>query len=182
MPVSAIVATALAANANSFATLAEAEQYFSDRLHSDAWTAATADQKAQALLWATKILDTRVAWKGSKSTQGQALNWPRAYVEDPNYAIMPPATAYSLSKFYLDSDTVPQVIKQAQCELALSLLSEDITQDADTTGLSSITVGSISLGINSADKKRVLPRPVRDLIAPYGTSIDSRTTTKLLRS
>lgn len=180
---STLVATPKDASANTYATRAEADTYFGDRLHASAWTSATTDQKDQALLWAAKILDTRVKWNGTKTTLGQAMDWPRAYVRDVDFVIPPPASSYDLDDFYIDADTVPNWLKWAQCEQALALLGSDISIDPGTTGYSAISVGSISLTIDKLDKTRVLPRPVRELVQPYGEILSGNAgSVKLLRA
>lgn len=178
----AILATPKHASANSYVTQAEAVTYFGDRLFSTVFTGAVSDDQIKALLWATKILDTRVDWKGVKTTGGQALDWPRAYVPDPDLTIPPPGTSLDLNEFYLDADTVPNFLKWAQCEQALALIGADTTLDPGTMGFSAISVGSISLTIDKLDKAKVLPRPVRDLIAQYGSVISGSGNAKLLRA
>lgn len=185
MPVSAINATAKDAAANSYITLADADQYFVDRPNSALWTAATSDAKTQALLLATKILDTRVRWKGMKTTALQALLWPRAYVDDPNLAQIPGQAPFPVGAqfyYYLDADTIPLFLKWAQCEQALALLGGDVTLDPDTQGFSSLSVGSISVTVDKLSAASVLPRPVRDIVALYGKIIAESGTAKLLRA
>lgn len=185
---STLVETVGAANANTYVTLAEANTYFGDRLHSTAWDAASDSEKTQALIMGARVLDTRVEWKGAKSSQTQAMDWPRAYVEDRDFKTVPPSVVVMFDNeaiVYLDSATVPNFIKWAQCEQALALLGEDITLDADSTGINSVSIGSLAVNFDKLDKRRVLPQPVRDLCAPYGTFVDqggAGRTAKLLRA
>lgn len=159
---SEIIATPKGATSNSYVTMAEAATYFSNRLHKDAWTEAGSSDKTAALLWATRLLDTRILWEGEKTDQVQALCWPRQYVVDPEKANL-----YGNSQ-YLDENAIPLFLKDAQCELALSLLTSDVTQDPDSTGMDSVSVGSLSIQYNSNQKVKVLPRAVRDLVHRYG--------------
>lgn len=115
-----IVATAGASNANSFVLQADATAYLEARLNSSAWTnAVDADQKA-ALVEATRELNYR-GWTGQKATAAQALAWPRVYALDPDAPV---------GSVYLDSTTVPQVIQDATCELALEFLKAGTTDVA----------------------------------------------------
>ena len=158
---SALVVSIGSVTANSYATRAEADAYAGDRLHSAAWTAAAADDKDRALLWATKILDTRVKWAGIISDYRQALAWPRSDVSSLN------------SGQYFLSTEIPPFVKQAQIELAIALLTEDRTLDPGSAGISSLSVpGAVSLTFDKTGQPPVLPQQVRDLIAPYG-SFDS---------
>jgi hypothetical protein len=168
---SSIIATEGAANANSYIDLAGAMTYFGDRLHKDDWANASANDRTAALLWAAKILDSRVSWNGTKATATQAMDWPRAYVEDKDAALLPPDQVYATSVIYLDATKVPQFVKDAQCELALSLLSADRSIDSDTDGLSALSVGSLSVSYFGGSKKSeaTLPKAVRELLNGYGT-------------
>jgi hypothetical protein len=166
----ALVSTAGAANANTYASLSDATTYFGDRLFSDTWNNATADQKTQALLWATKVLDTRVQWKGVRSSGLQALDWPRTYVLNPDWAgTLDGEVPGSDLDVYLPGDTIPAFLKWAQCEQALALLTEDITLDPGTKGFSSISLPGLSFQIDKLDARSVLPSSVTDIIKPYGT-------------
>ena len=128
-----LVATAGAANANSYITLADAEVYFTWRTTAT-WTAAAPsnDIKTAALELATAVLD-REKWLGTKGITAagaltQALAWPRRWA---------PTLEYDNEPTYLDADSVwvdltlayyselsvPAPIKQATCELALELLN-----------------------------------------------------------
>lgn len=168
MPVTAINATAGAASANSYITETDATQYFTDRLYADAWNAASSDERKAALLWATRVLDSRVDWHGVRATAAQSLDWPRAYVKDMDAALIPPSDPNYPGYTYLDGTIVPAAIKHAQCELALALLGGDITLDPGTQGFTSIAVGPISLGVDKNDKPQSLPRAVRELLVGFG--------------
>jgi hypothetical protein len=152
---SALVTTIAGTSSNSYLTRAEADAYFEDRLHSSTWSSASTVDRDRALLWAAKILDTRVSWSGTIVDYLQALSWPRHGVISIN-----------TSQYYLPTE-IPEFIKYAQAELALSLLSEDRTLDPQTAGISS--TGAVSLTFDKTTTPPVLPQAVRDLIAPYGT-------------
>ena len=143
MPVT-VIATAGAVNANSYITLAAAETYFESRLHDTAWTAESDANKDQALVWATAILDAYFDWYGTIRTTTQKLRWPRSGVLDADGR-------------WLDYDTIPEILENAVCELALEILKGDLTETPGLlgTGLSSFSLdGVLSLSI---DKALVLP-------------------------
>ena len=113
----AIVATAGAANANSYVTFSEAQAYLEARLHAEAWD--TSEQKQmQALIGATQELDP-MAWLGYRATSAQALSWPRTGVVNPD---APSWTEYGSSE-------IPARVKRMTYELALEMLraSDDVT-------------------------------------------------------
>ncbi len=68
-------------NSNSYATVAEMDIYFDNRLHSETWvTEASADDKTRALIQFTEVLDFLAPWLGQPTNLDQALRWPRANV------------------------------------------------------------------------------------------------------
>lgn len=76
MSVSNIIATPAHPQANSYVTVAEATQYFADRDNSTSWTGASADQKSQALIEATRLVDA-YRFHGCKLKEWQRLEFPR---------------------------------------------------------------------------------------------------------
>lgn len=48
---------------NSFVTLEEAEAYFAERLHAQAWTSAGESDRIVSLIQATRIFNTWLVWK-----------------------------------------------------------------------------------------------------------------------
>jgi len=57
-------ATPGAADANSYATVADADAYHEGHLYASAWTSASNTTKEQALVMATRWLDAQVRWAG----------------------------------------------------------------------------------------------------------------------
>lgn len=127
-----LVTTVSGASANSYVTLAQADAYFDERLNADDWTDQGDNDQKKALVMAARRLD-QVNWKGYKATSGQALAWPRSDLEDKD--------GYTVA-----SDTIPQQIQDAQCELALAILaSDDFLADTGLEGFESVKVGPISV-------------------------------------
>lgn len=81
MPVSDLITTPTAFNANSYISLLEANQYFLDRQESSDWTSATDDTKKQALIEATKLVDN-FRYAGEKYYDYQNLMFPRNWSSD----------------------------------------------------------------------------------------------------
>src|SRR5262249_16056974 len=134
-----IIATIGATDANSFVTMAEAENYHNARLNSAAWTDANADDKARALLMAANRLQLE-NWLGNRGTTTQRLAWPRLAVGkiDPvsvgfgyggNWGY---GGNYAYFTEVYQSNEIPQPVKDAQCELALAYLEgfDDGAEDA----------------------------------------------------
>lgn len=111
-----IVATAGAADANSFLSLASAELYVEGRWPSPAtWAAASTDDKNRALVSATRWLTT-LPWQGDAVDDTQALAWPRQSVVNPDS----PGS-------YLDTTVIPSRIANGTVELALAYIAGDTT-------------------------------------------------------
>jgi len=107
------------ANANSYILQADATTYFSLRIGSDAWTAATTGTKDSALVTATRMLD-RMVWTGEKTAADQDLEFPRTGLTDKDGN-------------EVASDAIPQEILDATCELALILIVNASAADVTST-------------------------------------------------
>ena len=101
-------------DADSYLSVADADTYHTNHSGSTDWSGADTAVKEKALRLATQYLDVRYngLWKGYRSNVGQALDWPRAYVDDSD-------------GFYYDSDEMPPRIKDATAELALKVIEGD---------------------------------------------------------
>ena len=122
-------------NANTYATLAEAEAYVSGHTASPLWGAATPDAKTAALLEACRLIDACFNWTGGAATAAQALAWPRVGMASRN-------------GYPIDPASIPQGLKDAQCELARQLIQfGDKTDDNDPQrlGITSLRAGPVSL-------------------------------------
>ena len=102
-----IIATAGAANANSYLTVAQADALADLYLGTLAWTTATTDNKGRALIMATRYLD-ELEWIGTRASTTQALAWPR------NDA--------ACGDWTFGSTVIPAPIQQATFDLAEALL------------------------------------------------------------
>jgi hypothetical protein len=145
-----IDATVGGASANSYLTLADAQDLIDGMVENDdvtAWASATTDQKNRALYSATQRLD-RERFLGARATDTQALQWPRTGVRKPDtyintYAIGFP---FKITTDYFTDTEIPDQIKQAQVVLAVYL-----NNNKDGMGLSgledykSVTIGSLSV-------------------------------------
>jgi len=169
---SVIIATPGAADANSYATLLEAAGYFTDRLPLVPPWSAVADQTA-ALIMATRVLDlmsiarrtlriskdgtkyfyTSRSWTGAPATTTQALAWPRTGM-------------YDLNGNLIASTVIPQMLKNAECELAGQLNAADTTLDNAIIvgGITSVKAGSVAVTFKEDIAAQVLPMTVMNLM------------------
>lgn len=162
------------AGANSFASVAEGDEYNAGHLYASDWTGATNDKKEAALRMATRLLDAAVVWNGIKKTSEQALGWPRSYAPEAAQSVGGALTNWMPYRYY-DSDSVPKGIKDATCELARLLLKSDRTADPQSKGISSVAVGPIDIAFDSADRPEMLPESLLLMLRPFGNLLTSST-------
>lgn len=164
---------------NCYCTLAEAEAFFDKRLHDSVWTSATTANKESALMWATATLDT-LPWRGVRTSGTQPLYWPRkgmSYVEAAESNTYSPIEVYDSYGYVSTTITIadneiPQVLKNATAELALSLMTSDSTvpSSAMPAGISEIKVDSIGLKFSKTSKYGFLSSNIRNMLAPLLTN------------
>ena len=107
MPVS-VTATVGSASANSYLTVAQADDFANLYLGTLNWASASTDNKGRALIMATRYLD-ELSYVGTRASTTQALLWPR--------------TDAACGDWSYTSSEIPQPIKQATFDLAEALLA-----------------------------------------------------------
>ena len=132
-----IDATIKGANANSYVTLSESNDYFDTSPDSSTWTNKSDDQKKRALISATRWIDTLVFY-GDRCDESQALKFPR--------------TNYQVDGVELACTLIPQNIKYAQFELAFALANDTdaIIGSSGTDGnFEEVKLGDIQVKYNT---------------------------------
>ena len=152
---------------NSYTTLAEADTYFESRLNVTNWTGAVTDDKNRALVQATRKIDY-FNYYGDREFPDvpQALRFPRINLG-------------TFDGIDLDS-IIPEQVKEATYELAIYMLSVDMSQPSVETGTKSeVKIGS--LGVKYAIDKNdnntqdfdTLPPNVISLLEDLSPDINS---------
>ncbi len=149
-------------DANSYADVADGNAYHAGHLYASAWTAASADQKAVALVMASRLIDAEYQFGGTRAVATQSLQWPRRQCrilddEDALAEIM-----------------VPKAVVQATCELARELLLVDRTASPAGEGLKYYNIAGVQTGYDKADTRPVIPGVVQALLAKYGVLISAK--------
>jgi hypothetical protein len=106
----------------SYVSVADATTYFATygtEANNTLWTGKTTAEHERALNNGTQFIDSQYYFPGIKSSETQALNWPRKYAYDCN--------GYEL-------DDIPQKLKDAVCEAALRSFDGDLLSDRSTSG------------------------------------------------
>ena len=132
-----IVATAGAANANSYLSLSDAQDLIDGLMEDDdvvAWGTATPDQKNRALYSAPQRID-RERFLGARATDTQSLQWPRTGVRKPDTYINTYATGFPfrITTDYFTDTEIPDQIKKA-----LAVLAVYLNNNKDGLGLSGL--------------------------------------------
>src|ERR1035438_1328100 len=125
-------------DANSYATVAEADWYFDGHLYASAWTAATAATKAAALVMATRLVDSQYQFNGFRAHDAQALQWPRERCPDPDRNLVTSTTLSPVLTNFVPTTQVPQGVASAVCEMARELLIVDRTASPPGEGIDSM--------------------------------------------
>lgn len=89
---------------NSYVSLDDANTYLADRYGYVIWDEELDTE--QALVSARRLLDTQLNWLQDKTDVDQEMEWPRSTFND------------------YDTDEIPQIVKDAQCELAFDIVEK----------------------------------------------------------
>lgn len=151
-----LVATIGGSSSNSYVTREAAAEYFARRMRTTAWDDATDADQDLALMTAASRLDQEDFY-GYRATNEQAMKWPRVdtYDEDGRY--------YS-------PDAVPQVVRDAQCELALLLLETDALKQSRLSNFEQLEIGPLKLKPKQPQSSGALPAQVLRLLRHLLTS------------
>lgn len=152
---------------NSFITLEDANQYFSERFGSTSWESAQDDDKEKALITATKRIN-RLAFIGQKKSFTQPLEFPRKFS----------------CGYYPPSLEMPAEIKDAVCEEAITLIEYVNNNGEESLNDPSFTMQSFKLGdvsvtnANTANSDNVSRVLQRDLMSENANFLVSKWTKK----
>jgi hypothetical protein len=142
---------------NCYATVAEADDYFATRLHTDDWDGAVTSTKEKALLWATRLLNS-LRWKGVRYSGTQNMEFPRrglSYYETTDIGSGIETVDLNLgigyyTKVEITETGVPDFLREATCELSLFLIGEDTTAPSDLKDFSRIKIDVIDIQTNKS--------------------------------
>lgn len=127
MPIT-IVATAGAANANSFATEAEFIAYAATLAVVPTGTtvagATCSEAEKKALVMAFRAFNN-LTWAAGRTTSTQSGAWPQLYATNPDAPSI--LGIQDLSLVYFADDVVPDRVKNGQIEMALAIVTGGTT-------------------------------------------------------
>lgn len=143
------------AQATSYVSLDDAETYFEIAEFAE-WTALTDARKEYLLAYATRYIDQKVNWKGSKATTTQGLRWPRSYV-------------YDRDGVAIDDDVIPQQVEQVTCEVARWLLDNNPVAGPDVENLKKVVVDVVEIEYQDQTSQTSFPTIFNDILQGIGT-------------
>ena len=161
-------------DANSYADVADGNAYHDGHLYASAWTGASDDQKAVALVMASRLIDAEFQFNGTRTTAGQSLQWPRAMCPEPDNVHVPISVLLPIPYDYVEYDKVPKAVVQATCEMARELLIVDRTAAPAGEGLKYYNSGGVQTGYDKTDRRTVLSQVAQVMLAKYGSQISAR--------
>lgn len=170
------MAVTVTVNTNSYVSVVDCTAYLADRLYTAAYTAASADEKSQAVIMATRKID-RLLLGGRKYVDTQALAFPRCYTVDPRapYTYNQTIPLTWSDGWYCETEA-PQAVIDATCEEALAILTNGDPADRlkmQRQGVTSFTLGNLSetygnvAGTAAVATKGLLSPEAAELLRPY---------------
>jgi len=129
------------------------------------WAALSADEKDVLIRRAARIID-RQPLIGLRATYTQAMEFPRAIYTARSGLTTTAPFWYGENAFVMTA--VPEAVKQAQCEIALNLVSGDSErQTMQREGVRSFTLGKLQETFVGAANNDLLPLEAKRLLSPY---------------
>ena len=150
---------ALVVGTNSYASNAEADDYLSDHVDVATWLAWDRIEQDRYLVTAARMIDRQV-WQGTKYQQAptQVMDWPRSgLTNEEDQAI--------------DETTIPQFVKDAQCELTIAIGKDSAVQTERNTGsnIKRMKAGSAELELfGTRTTGTRFPVIIHELLGLYG--------------
>jgi len=153
---------AVTVGTDSYVDLDYAESYAGKALRYEEW--APYLRQESALKFATILLDTRVRWYGRKTDPAQTLQWPRKGLLD----------RYGNA---VDSSTVPEIIKQTQCELAFSMMEKNPM--LVESGIEQMDLDGLVLDLKAG--RQTIPYKIFSPLSIWGELLDGAPAVRLTR-
>lgn len=141
--------------ANSYVSVAYADTYFEiDEEFAEIWDEMDTEAKEIRLRWATRVLDQKVVWRGTKTVENSPLRWPRTGVFDRDGNAV-------------GNHVMPDQLLQVTCELAKFLATSNPTTSQGGDALKRLVVDVVEIeyqeGVVQADTPPIFNQLLRGL-------------------
>ena len=160
-------------DANSYADVDDGNAYHDGHLYATAWTGASDDQKAVALVMASRLIDAEFQFNGTRTNAVQGMQWPRARCPEPDAIHVPLQVLLPIPSDFVPFDIVPKAVVQATCEMARELLIADRTTAPPGEGLKYYNDAGKQTGYDKTDRRQVLSQVAQVMLAKYGSQISA---------
>jgi hypothetical protein len=148
-------------DANCYTTLEAAVAYMDAQLYTDEWDAEDADTRTQALIMATRVIDTSCIFKGYRKTTVQPLEWPRIRARNVDFYGWQAFPRVGIPWIYYDENSIPKLLADATALNAQELIKKNRTVDPPTKGVSSFELpGPLRFVFDKSDR----PVPLSDTV------------------
>jgi hypothetical protein len=153
-------------DANSYCTVEFADDYLEANPHVSAdWLDQEEEDKQRLLVRASKVIDYRFKWHGTKSDADSGLRWPRA-------------GAYDEDGFEIPDNVIPRILKEAVAEFAAYLMQEDWTAPRSGGGeIAQVKVDVIDVKFNTRPEdagRGVMPESILAMLESLGNAQTGR--------
>lgn len=141
---------------NAYVSEADADDYFEiDNAFDATWVAYTQAEKEERIGWASRILDQKTDWEGSRVATTQSMRWPRKGVCDRD------------GEAVLTTE-VPQPVKDATLELLKYMVSNNPTTGSDVDFLRRVAVDVIELEYQEDTSQTKIPNIINQILDGIG--------------
>ena len=124
---------------------------------------------------ATRLIDAEYQFGGVKTTDSQALQWPRYRCPDPDRDPMMRLGRLQIWEDWLPENLVPKAVIQATCEMARAILIEDRTANPLGEGLKYTGLGANQTSFDKSDRRPVITALTQAMLAKFGALISAKT-------
>lgn len=160
-------------DANGYLSVAEADAILAlNPTQYAVWTALSAEEQADYIIWASRYLDNYFDWYGYKTVENSGLRWPRCGVTNRD-------------GITIDENSIPDNLKQATAETATWLVNSDAAGSGGESsnlpdGIKRVKADVVELEFfedGAADSRAgndLLPTNIKFLLRDLGTAAVGR--------
>jgi hypothetical protein len=146
-------------DANSYCSVEFADDYIETNIHqSEAWLDLEEEDKQRLLVRASKTIDYRFKWNGTRVDPDSGLKWPRAGVYDEDSFVIP-------------DDMIPRILKEATAEFATYLMNDDWTAPRENDQFRRLQVDVIDVQFNTDYRRAYIPDTLVQMLSGLGSGI-----------
>ena len=155
-------------NATSYVSVSDADDIIVMNIHASSyWGALSNSRKEYLLSWASRYLDERARWFGTKTVETSALRFPRTGIVDRDGVT-------------IAADAVPRQLKIATAEMARYLITADRSVERDQDALIRLKADVVEFEFSEGYRLPKVPEHMGYLIQGLG-SIGSGSGSKFKR-